>query len=822
MNVKRFLSDSYRRQIDHKINKLVINHQINQKHTNRPQTTQAKSRCVNSVLSPLPSLSEQKSSRNSNSNNKKPKQIVAKKKSNQITFEVASEIYKMKCQDLNLKPNETAEKRFIEQFMNSIFPKSMRLSGLGLGPTCITKICKILLKNQQFVYLDLSMNRLKEEGAKILKMYLELNPPTIFLNLKSNSIGITGSSLIFKSLENNYHLTSLDLGAVDGIDRNRLGTQGCRALGNMLLRNQTISNLNLSMCGITADGCQFIGDSLTQNTSLFSLDLTSNRFGSVGINNLFKDDGSFGRLGTLILSRNGIGNDASNTICRQIRMSESIRSIDLSNNDLSKPFLERLYATFQEGTKISRLSLSKNKFGPESADLLQLIIKDTRSLTYFDLSSNNFKDEGLISIAKGLKQNTSLTTVDLSETGMTDKSGIEFAQVISLHPFLQKFYLAENSLSDVSGIEIANSLCQNKTLVVLSLSNNELRDDSAYALLEALNINSTIADLNVDFNDFGPDSYVDLAKKIEEHKQILNSNVAELAMKKIDWLKEEEGRLFQYREDIKDMQNEVASAMGEFETKENELSELCSLKQTEIDEMNQEYEEIMKKHDQIVEIKNEKTREHKQENQKLEKKELEAHAQLKNLKTQRQIMMVNRNRKKDSFNQMKTEKEKELNELLEKKKDLQERIKFEINNILMKKKEMIDKEEEENKLAKKKRKRKDSPKKKKKNAKKKNSQQDDPNNDNEIDNEVLPTSLKIADTNQNSQSAAVISASTDSTSNFANLNYLQSTPNLPSFQKTDNIFVSQLDSSNTKQEAPIQRPKRPNPDDQRNSNQQKE
>lgn len=821
MNVKRFLSDSYRRQIDHKINKLVINHQINQKHTNRPQTTQTKARCVSSILSPLPSLPNQKPNNTSKQNSNKKSKQTTSKNSNPITFEKASEIYKMKCQDLNLKPNQTAEKRFVEQFMNSIFPKSMRFSGLGLGPTCITHICKILLKNPQFVYLDLSMNRLREEGATILKMYLQLNPPIIFLNLKSNSIGITGTSSIFKSLEKNIHLTSLDLGAVDGIDRNRLGTPGCKAVGNMLLRNQTLSNLNLSMCGVTADGCSYIGQALTQNTSLFSLDLTANRFGSTGANALFKEDGSFGCIETLLLSRNAIGNEASKSICRQMILSNSIRSLDLSNNELSKPFLENLYSAFQEGTKISRLSLSKNKFGPECAEYLQLIIRDFPSLTYLDLSLNNLKDEGLILIAQGLKQNTTMNSIDLSETGMSDKSGIEFAHVISVHPSLQKLYLAENSLSDESGIEIANALCGNITLVVLSLSNNELRDDSAYALLDTLSVNSTISDLNVDYNDFGPNAYVDLSKKIEEHKRILNSNVADLAMKKIDWLKEEEGRLFQYNEDIKDMQKEISSALNEFDTKEDELKELCSLKEKEIDEMNEQYEEIMKKHDNIVSIRNDKTREHRHTINLLEKQKFEAAAQLKNLSTQRQILMVQRNRKKESLKQLKSDQESEISGLLKKKEELQNQIKCAIHEILRKKQEMINQEEEAKQNEKKAR-----LKKKKKGKKTKQKNSAETVNSKKDDYEMPPTSsLKISDSNPNSMSTSAITTPSIGSSSLGEkfLNSLQSTPNF-SFQDQSNIFVSQSmspgkmpkpknDSETTI--LPGFRPERPKPEDQR-------
>ncbi|OHT03965.1 hypothetical protein TRFO_28619 [Tritrichomonas foetus] len=665
MNVKRFLSDSFRRQIDNRINRLVVNHKINQ--TRDGARTQLLESKPLAPLAPVPSGS-------------------------QISSEHASIIYYKKCEDLGLLPNPTAEKRFIEQFMNSINAKSLRFNGLGLGPKSIRCAVELFYSNPQVVYIDLSLNRLGDEGATVIGQYLLLNTPLVYIDLRSNGIGIQGCVSLFKGLKSNFHVTNLDLSAVDGIERNRIGTEGCKQLALVLECNETLSHLNAAMCGITADGCRFLGPALSNNRALVTLDLTANRFGSVGATNIFSNDDSFGCLTTLILARNGIGDDAAKPICRQLARSQTIAHLDLSDNSLGKRFLKHLYEALQFH-QLTSLNLSKNKFGPECADYFHIIIRDFQSIKHLNISSNQFRDMAIMQIADALKQNNKIVSLDLSDTIICDDSAASLSVVLKTHPSLQRLSLATNRITDASGVLIAKALATNPSLVVLSLKNNELRDETALALLESLSKNTTISDLDISYNDFSYRSYVKLSQMIEEHKHTLNSNIAEVATKHIEWLKSEEQRLFKYREDIAEQTEIVENTTGQRNLKQEELRNLIARKTEETNTIQAELDEVKAQYDKVAEERRGQLQEYNDLKMAYDGKHTHAQTQFTSLASKRQLAET-RVRKAEKQRKVQSEENAKLMQALKDQlNDAREQLKTAINDALAAKKMILDEEE---------------------------------------------------------------------------------------------------------------------------------
>jgi Ran GTPase-activating protein (RanGAP) involved in mRNA processing and transport len=488
------------------------------------------------------------------------------------------------------------------------------------------------------------------------------------------------------------------------------------------------------MCGITADGCKSLSEALARNQSLMSLDFSSNRFGSRGAINLFAADRSFGRLSSLILSRNAIGDAATQQICRQLEFASNLRFLDLGDNELGITFLKRLHGALQVGTGLETLNLRKNRFGPESAELLHFLIRDFPSLHHLNLSGNVLKDPALSHIADALNHTEALLTLDLSECGMGDSSASIFAGIIGEKCSLQRFYVATNHITDVGGVLLGKALATNKNVVVLSLRNNELRDETAAAILESLAVNTTVADLDISYNDFSYRAYVKLSQTIEEHKRTLNSNVAEIAGRHIEWLKEEERRLFDFRDQIREQEGAVAAITSERNLKQQGLANLKQAKQEETDRIQGELDEIRAKYDEISEERRSQQQDFNEVKMAAELKQGAALATYQNLAAKRQQLQTRLSRTETKKKEQFSENEKMLAGLRQELHDAREQLHAAIADTVAAKKMLLDEEErekEEQRLAeeaakppeetssKKKKGRKASPKKEKKEKKKK-------------------------------------------------------------------------------------------------------
>ena len=642
MNVKRFLSDQFRRNIDHKIHTLILNRKVNQIQHELPKpTTLSESKTSN-----LPTLE-------------------SKLFSNIISFDDAKEMYFKKCEDMKIKPNLVAQKRFIEQYINSFGKKSLKFNGLGLGPKCIEKLIPILENNPQYCFLDLSLNKLNNLGVIKLSEYLQKeDSPLIYLDLRSNGIQTEGFKFFFQNLHQNNHLTTIDFSAVDGIERNKFGTQGCQALSELLNINRTISNLNLSMCGITSKGCEFLGPSFSNNESLYYLNLTANRFGSIGAIKLFELPNSFRNIKTLILSRNGIDDSSSKVICDHLIQNQCLKYLDLSENNLGLKFILKLVQVFFNNSKLISLSLSKNNLGPETVEYLGIILENSPNLKHLNLSSNPFKDESLIYISNSIKKNDHILTLDLSDTMMGDLSTTILAEALIDHKSLQNLYLSSNNITDKSGVLIAKSLENNITLSYLSLKNNELNDLTSNALIKTLKINLTINDIDLSYNDFSYKSYVDLMKALDLHKQKINSNISGFAQKHINWLKKEEQKLFNYKDEILLQEIAVKEAENESLEKQNQLTELEEQKKTEIQikqeellQLELEYKEISQKRIEFNKLlKQEKIEIDKKQKESLQSFEMlqtitqQLNSRLEKLEIKKTDELIISNRKLDDLN----------------------------------------------------------------------------------------------------------------------------------------------------------------------------
>jgi Ran GTPase-activating protein (RanGAP) involved in mRNA processing and transport len=567
--IRGFLSDGYRRSVNAKMNRVIVAHK-----TSRPQTASD---------GPARSLTAESSEHND------------------LSDESARFVYYEKCEELDIAPNDVSEQRFIEQFRAAVQRKSLNFSGFSLGARGLQALMKCIINCSCFPFLDLSMNRISDAGAALVADYVTRNPPIIHLDLRSNAINVAGFLRLFQALRHNDHIVSLDFSAIDGIERNRIGTEGSRALAEFLVKTQTIAQLNLAMSGISSEGCSMIGHALTVNESLSWLDLCGNRFKTIGCNNFFRENRSLGCLESLYLARNELGDGIARNFCQQLRLNQTLRVLDLSDNGLGKAFLERLWQTLEEAHYIESLSLANNQFRLGCDDLFHSLIEEIRSLKYLNSSFNPLKDVTLIQIADAMLENHSIICLDLTETFMGDRSAHKFAAVVAENKTLRELHLNSNGITDASSVDIAKALAKNHSLTRLGMKRNEMKDETAQYMMEALDRNSTLLDLDVDFNDFSYRAHVQLTEAIAAHRKCLLADFAGIANRHIETLRQDERRLLEVRHGIQAQSDAIVSSVEERGKKEKLLENLAQSREKQIQEANARLEQVRQEYAAISE-----------------------------------------------------------------------------------------------------------------------------------------------------------------------------------------------------------------------------
>jgi len=97
-------------------------------------------------------------------------------------------------------------------------------------------------------------------------------------------IGESGATSISNSLIKNTSLTHLDL------ERNEISPSGATSISNTLIKNTSLTHLDLSSNSISDSGAISISNSLIKNTSLTFLDLADNLIKDVSVLKLIKDE----------------------------------------------------------------------------------------------------------------------------------------------------------------------------------------------------------------------------------------------------------------------------------------------------------------------------------------------------------------------------------------------------------------------------------------------------------------------------------------------------------------------------------------------------
>ena len=192
----------------------------------------------------------------------------------------------------------------------------------------------ILKTNTQCSYLSLRRNLLGDEGAIELAKVIRTTRSLVYVDLASTGLLSRGGTVIFRALQKNESITSLDLSTCSGLIHNHIDSASTKELIHVLLNNKVLSILNLNGNAIKVAGIENISRGIAGNTCLLSLKIAYNEFeGGVKCINYLKRIVCDANLKELDISGNKLGNKYFEEVIILLAKS-TINRINLSSVDI--------------------------------------------------------------------------------------------------------------------------------------------------------------------------------------------------------------------------------------------------------------------------------------------------------------------------------------------------------------------------------------------------------------------------------------------------------------------------------------------------------
>jgi Ran GTPase-activating protein (RanGAP) involved in mRNA processing and transport len=217
--------------------------------------------------------------------------------------------------------------------------------------------------NSSLQTLNLTWNKIGDDGAVALAAGLKVNSSLQTLNLTWNKIGDEGAVALAEALKDNKSLQTLAL------CKNQIGDEGAKALAGALKVNSSVRHLNLRSNKISDSGAAALADALKDNKSLTKVELGSNQIGAEG----------------------------ARALAAALKVNSSLQAFDLDYNNISNVGAAAMTEALKENITLKKLYLGGNKIGETGGKAILNVLQESgnSSIDYIALYCNDVTSETL-------------------------------------------------------------------------------------------------------------------------------------------------------------------------------------------------------------------------------------------------------------------------------------------------------------------------------------------------------------------------------------------------------------------------------------------
>ena len=277
----------------------------------------------------------------------------------------------------------------------------------------IKDIIEYLKNNFLIEFLNISGNSLKNEGFILLCKGLNENQSLNTLKISQNEIEEKG---IIQGLK--YIKLSISKLAILDISKNKIMDEGLISLTNQLKFFPNLYSLNLSFCGFEFKGFEHLMKTLQYNRKLEILNVSGNRlrskyfdslkpyFSFIGIRSLnmakcYLCDESAFELGFCIeqsftikklnISDNEITDDGFRTFSTLFYKNFVVEYFDCSSNFITDAGVKDLIKSLEVNNSLKSINLYDNQLHNEIANLIIEVLETNKTLVFINLNYNRIQ-----------------------------------------------------------------------------------------------------------------------------------------------------------------------------------------------------------------------------------------------------------------------------------------------------------------------------------------------------------------------------------------------------------------------------------------------
>ena len=402
--------------------------------------------------------------------------------------------------------------------------KIINLSNNRISDNGVITISDYFKNNIHLLELNLSKNKITSEGAKKIAKAIKINPVLQNINISKNHIFIEGLLYFMEAVKNNYTLQ------VVNITHNNVTRSGFTSI------KQCIENLQHPIQIIASwNEINKNGELVTKISSSCAPDNIEDDVWSIKeyhpdhlamcLSECLKEDDTLQEL-NLFYKR--FTNEGARLIAEAIKVNKTLNKLDIRSNSISDDGATAISDGLKSNNSLQELDMSCNNITSEGAKRIAEAIKVNTTLKILNIHLNETSDDGVVAISNSLKSNNSLQELDMSYNMITSEGAKKIAEAIKVNTTLKMLNIGHNRISDDGVVAISDSLRSNNSLQELDMSKNVITSEGAKKIAEAIKVNTTLKILKINDNTISDDGVVAISDSLKSNNSLQELNMSSI------------------------------------------------------------------------------------------------------------------------------------------------------------------------------------------------------------------------------------------------------------------------------------------------------